>query len=78
MSENVICSSLFICILAGSAKPNNEWSVKQTRYPMVRAYRMHSWASEEELWWPWMMCTFSRSRMLRNRGMNEKRVGNTI
>lgn len=63
-------------MLAASANPNSEWSVKTVRSPIVRACRMASWQRLLRLAWPCTISILSRMMMLRKMGKNEKTVGN--
>jgi hypothetical protein len=68
--------SLFVRILAASAKPNKEWSVKTVLKPIVRACRMASKQKLLRLAWPCTISMRSRMMMFRKIGKNEKTVGN--
>lgn len=50
MSANENCKNLLVIMELASAKPNNEWSVKRVRSPIVRAWRRASWQSVEKAW----------------------------
>ena len=74
-SLNVNFKSLFVKILAASAKPKREWSVKTVRSPIVLACRMASWHKLLKLAWPCTISICSLMMIFRKIGKNEKTVG---